>query len=76
MISFEPFLTPLIENIILCNLEGTCVYGDSWKDSDVTDLEAYISLLIVAGVYKSKGEATTSLWNAVFREHQQRLQLL
>lgn len=33
----------------MTNLEGTHVYGDSWKDLDVSDL---------------KGEATASLWNA------------
>ncbi len=30
-------------------------------DFDVTDLQAYIGLLILAGVYKSKEEATASL---------------
>lgn len=29
----------------------------------VTDLQAYIGLLILTGVYKSKEEATASLWN-------------
>ena len=64
--SFELFITPSIENIVLgmTNLEGKRVYGDSRKDLDVADLEAYIGLLILAGVYKSKGEATASLWNA------------
>ncbi len=47
----------------MTNLEGKRVYGDSWKDLDVVDLEAYIGLLILAEVYKSKGEATASLWN-------------
>ncbi|XP_038128076.1 piggyBac transposable element-derived protein 4-like [Cyprinodon tularosa] len=64
--SFKLFITPSIKNIVLgmTNLEGKRVYGDSWKDLDVVDLEAYIGLLILAGVYKSKGEATASLWNA------------
>ncbi len=31
------------------------------EDFDVTDLQAYIGLLILAGVYKSKEEATASL---------------
>ncbi|KAL4008747.1 hypothetical protein ACER0C_002599 [Sarotherodon galilaeus] len=30
---------------------------------DQTDLHAYIGILILAGVYRSKGEATASLWN-------------
>ncbi len=59
-------VTPSIENIVLemTNLEGKRVYGDTWQDLDVVDLEAYIGLLILAGVYKSKGEATASLWSA------------
>ena len=40
------------------------MYGDSWKDLDVTHLQAYIGLLILVGVYKSKGEATARLWAA------------
>ena len=64
--AFELFMTPSIEKTILqmTNLEGRRVYGDEWKDYDVTHLQAYIGLLILAGVYKSKGEATASLWAA------------
>lgn len=42
--------------LCLGDLEGKRVYGDSWKDLG--------ALLILAGVYKSKGEATASLWSA------------
>ncbi|XP_062409077.1 piggyBac transposable element-derived protein 4-like [Sardina pilchardus] len=64
--TFELFITPAIQNIILqmTNLEGSRVYGDSWEVLDLTHLQAYIGLLILAGVYKSKGEATESLWGA------------
>ncbi|XP_051982284.1 piggyBac transposable element-derived protein 4-like [Xyrauchen texanus] len=64
--AFDLFITPSIEKDVLemTNLEGRRVYGEGWKDFDVTDLQAYIELLILAGVYKSKGEATASLWNA------------
>lgn len=41
-----------------------CVCGDSWKHLNVTHFQADIELLILAGVYKSKGKATASLWNA------------
>ncbi|KAL3973475.1 HMG box transcription factor 1 [Sarotherodon galilaeus] len=34
-----------------------------WKPLDQTDLHAYIGILILAGVYRSQGEATASLWN-------------
>ena len=39
------------------------MFGNSWKDLDVTHLQAYNGLLILAAVYKPKGEATASLWN-------------
>ncbi|XP_060791674.1 piggyBac transposable element-derived protein 4 isoform X2 [Neoarius graeffei] len=55
-----------IEKIILemTNLEGFRKYGDSWKRMDETDLHAYLGLLILAGVYRSRGEAAASLWDA------------
>ena len=31
---------------------------------DATDLRAYVGLLILAGVYRSRGEAAASLWDA------------
>lgn len=46
--AFHLFITPSIEKNIL----------------EMTNLKAYIGLLILAGVYKAKGEATASLWNA------------
>lgn len=39
------------------------MYGKKWK-MDETDLQAYIGLLILAGVYRSSKEATASLWHA------------
>ncbi|XP_022609640.1 piggyBac transposable element-derived protein 4-like, partial [Seriola dumerili] len=64
--TFYLFITPAIEKIILemTNLEGFCKYGDSWKKMDETDLQAYLGLLILAGVYRSRGEAAASLWDA------------
>nr|XP_055053772.1 piggyBac transposable element-derived protein 4-like [Misgurnus anguillicaudatus] len=63
--AFELFLHP-IEKIVLdmTNLEGSRVFGEKWKPLDLADLNAYIGLLILSGVYKSNGEATESLWNA------------
>ncbi len=51
------YLNVSVENYILemTHLEGRRVYVDSWKDFDMTDLQAYIGLLILAEVYKSKG---------------------
>ncbi|TKS65943.1 PiggyBac transposable element-derived protein 4 [Collichthys lucidus] len=64
--TFYLFITPAIEKIILemTNLEGFRKYGDSWKKMDETDLQAYLGLLILAGVYRSRGEAAASLWDA------------
>lgn len=64
--TFYLFITPAIEKIILemTNLEGVRKYGDSWKKMDETDLQAYLGLLILAGVYRSRGEAEASLWDA------------
>lgn len=64
--TFYMFITPAIEKIILemTNLEGFRKYGDNWKRMDEIDLRAYIGLLILAGVYRSRGEATCSLWDA------------
>ena len=39
-------------------------FGQKWKELDKTHLDAYLGLLILAGVYKSKDESTASLWDA------------
>lgn len=64
--SFQLFLPKSIEGIILemTNLEGKRVFGDTWREIDLVDLQAYIGLLILAGVYRSNNEATKSLWDA------------
>ncbi|XP_027132677.1 piggyBac transposable element-derived protein 4, partial [Larimichthys crocea] len=65
--AFRLFLTPEIDKIILeeTNREGFRKYGkNSWKRMDEIDLHAYMGLLILAGVYRSRGEATASLWDA------------
>ncbi|KAJ8386982.1 hypothetical protein AAFF_G00161590 [Aldrovandia affinis] len=48
----------------MTNLEGRRVFGEKWKEMDETHLHAYLGLLILAGVYKSKDESTASLWDA------------
>lgn len=40
------------------------MFGDDWRDVDWTDIEAYIGLLLLAGVYRSNNEALSSLWEA------------
>lgn len=34
-----------------------------WSDVDAQEIPAYMGLLILAGVYRSKGESTRSLWD-------------
>ena len=46
------------------HFEGFKNYGDSWKSMDEVDLHAFIGLLILAGVYRSGGEAASRLWDA------------
>ena len=64
--TFHLFITLTVENIILkmTNWEGRRKYGDEWRGMDETDLRAYIGLLILAGMYRSRGEAASSLWDA------------
>lgn len=50
--------------IAMTNLEGKKVHGDKWNDIDEECLDAYIGLLLLAGVYRSCNEATDSLWDA------------
>ncbi|XP_071396353.1 piggyBac transposable element-derived protein 4-like [Centroberyx affinis] len=70
---FDLFMTEKIMQLLLdmTNLQGRRSLTD-WKDIDATDLQAYVGLLILAGVYRSRDESTRSLWDghtgrAVFR---------
>lgn len=64
--SFELLIPDSIQKIILdmTNLEGRLVFGDQWKEMDNLHLHAYFGILILAGVYKSRGESTENLWDA------------
>ncbi|XP_055079099.1 piggyBac transposable element-derived protein 4-like [Periophthalmus magnuspinnatus] len=55
--TFLAYFTPELEDIVIemTNLEGPV---------DRTELRAYVGLLILAGVYRSRGEACESLWDA------------
>lgn len=63
--AFKLFITIGIEQLIMnyTNIEGEKVYGENWKQLDDRELEAYLGLLILAGVYKSHNESTESLWS-------------
>ncbi|KAL3969261.1 leucine-rich repeat-containing G protein-coupled receptor 6 [Sarotherodon galilaeus] len=64
--SFDLFIPDSIQKIILdcSNLEGRHVFGERWKEMDQIDLQPYFGVLILAGVFRSKGESTESLWDA------------
>lgn len=71
--AFDLFLTTdMIELIVaMTNLNGRRSQKN-WTDVDSTELRAYVGLLILAGVFRSKGETTLSLWDersgrAIFR---------
>ena len=49
--------------LVMTNLEGGRVFADTWKTLDQVDLQAYMGLLILAGVHRSNNEATKSLWD-------------
>lgn len=50
--SYQLFLPESIKGIILemTNLQGKRVFGDTWREIDLVDLQAYVSLLILAEV--------------------------
>lgn len=62
--SFRLFLTDEIMHHVveMTNLHGRRTMS-AWRDLDKDELLAYVGLLILAGVYRSKHEATTSLWS-------------
>ncbi|XP_052423852.1 titin homolog isoform X1 [Carassius gibelio] len=65
--TFELFFPDDIKQILIemTNLEGKRVFGAAWKNLDWTDLQAFLGLLLLAGVYRSHHEAMGSLWHGV-----------
>lgn len=63
--AFSCFFTSEIMDIILqsTNEEGIRIYADSWHPVDRTELEAYLGLILLAGVYKARSEPVINLWN-------------
>ncbi|XP_028820478.1 piggyBac transposable element-derived protein 4-like [Denticeps clupeoides] len=68
--SFDLFIT---EEIFAIITNCTNLYGrrkdPQWQDLDGTTIRAYIGLLLLAGVYRSRGEAIRSLWDAEMGRH-------
>ncbi|KAL6489250.1 hypothetical protein MHYP_G00029910 [Metynnis hypsauchen] len=63
---FDLFMPSSLKKVIIAmtNLEGIKVYGTMWNDIHDECLDAYIGVLLLAGVYRSSNEATDSLWDA------------
>jgi len=62
--TFQLFLTEEIQEIVLrmTNVEGRRVYANEWiMDLDLADIQAYIGVVILAGVYWSNNENMESL---------------
>jgi len=71
--AFDLFFTTAIIDLIvgMTNLNG-CRSLKNWTDADSTELRACIGPLILAGVFRSKGDTTLYLWDerrgrAIFR---------
>ncbi|XP_033971716.1 piggyBac transposable element-derived protein 4-like [Trematomus bernacchii] len=62
--SFVLLLTDdILQHIVsMTNLHGRRSIAE-WRDMDTEELQAYVGLLILAGVYRSKNESTLSLWS-------------
>lgn len=62
--SFLAVIEP-IENIVvnMTNLYGKNRYKNKWKNVDVVTMRAYYGMLLLAGVYRSKGEDIAELWD-------------
>ncbi|XP_049913866.1 piggyBac transposable element-derived protein 4-like [Epinephelus moara] len=63
MSSFALLLTDdILQHIVdMTNLQGRRSTA-AWRDVDKDELQAYVGLLVLAGVYRSKNESTLSLW--------------
>ncbi|XP_034089798.1 piggyBac transposable element-derived protein 3-like isoform X2 [Gymnodraco acuticeps] len=62
--SFALLLTDdILQHIVsMTNLHGRRSIAE-WRDMDTEELQAYVGLLILVGVYRSKNESTLSLWS-------------
>lgn len=45
------------------NCHGRATNGDCWTSVTLPELQAFLGLLILAGVYRSQGESIKSLWS-------------
>lgn len=72
--TFELFFpSPMQQKLLeMTNLEGQRVFGEDWSNIECNEIQAFIGLLILAGVLNSHHESASSLWDselgrAIFR---------
>lgn len=64
----------MIDDIVkFTNQEGQTSMGENWKQTDSAEICRFIGLSVLAGVYRSNHESTSSLWDtaygrSIFRE--------
>nr|XP_023657834.1 piggyBac transposable element-derived protein 4-like isoform X2 [Paramormyrops kingsleyae] len=63
--AFKAFLPKSIEGTIvtMTNMEGRKRFPSDWTEFTPKEFDAYIGILILAGVFRSKGETFASLWD-------------
>ncbi|XP_055325865.1 piggyBac transposable element-derived protein 4-like, partial [Sitodiplosis mosellana] len=62
--SFLMFIEPIEKIVVdMTNLYGFRRYKDEWQNVDICTMRAYYGLLLLAGVYRSRGEDITELWD-------------
>lgn len=49
--------------VVSTNKEGHRTLGDEWKPVDMTEMQAFVGLLLARGTYKANGESTHELWS-------------
>jgi hypothetical protein len=62
---FKLFVTNDMMHLIVLhtNEEGRCRKGDSWVDTTLEEITKLVGAFLLAGVYLSKNESITQLWN-------------
>lgn len=62
--SFMLFLTDeIVQHIVIMTNQHGRRTLDAWRDLDADEIRAYVGLIVLAGVYRSKHESTVSLWS-------------
>lgn len=62
--SFMLFLTDeIVQHIVVMTNQHGRRTLDAWRDLDADEIRAYVGLIVLAGVYRSKHESTVSLWS-------------